>query len=111
MDGCIMVTYKILCSTDLRVEISLQELLKNENIFKSIKSEFAKGSRNLAFSSNADAIVRLETIRKTYSFEVSKDDYADILTLAEEDAKNKKLFKKDCERVELVDMETLPATK
>lgn len=107
MDGTIMVTYKILCDADLNVEISLQELLKNENVIKSIKSEFAKGSRNIAFSSNIDAVLKIETIRKIHTFEVSKDDYADLLALAEEDAKNKKLLKKDCERIELVDIETL----
>jgi len=42
-----------------------------------------------------------------HTFEVSKDDFADLLTLAEEDAKNKKLLKKECERVELVDITTL----
>ena len=35
-----------------------------------------------------------------------KDDYADVLVLAEEDATAKKIFKKDCSMVELVDIET-----
>ena len=107
MDGTIMVTYKILCDTDLNFTISLQELLQNVNVLKSIKSEFAKGSRNIALSSSTDAVLKIETIRKVHTFEVSKDDYADLLALAEEDAKNKKLLKKDCERIELVDIETL----
>ncbi|MFA7611511.1 MAG: hypothetical protein WCY51_08440 [Sulfurimonas sp.] len=107
MDGTIMVTYKILCDTDLNTEISLQELLKNENVLKAIKSAFAKGARNVEFSSNTDTTIKLETIRKVHSFEVSKDDYADLLSLAEEDARNKKLLKKDCQRIELVDIETL----
>ncbi|MCK9454030.1 hypothetical protein [Sulfurimonas sp.] len=107
MDGTIMVTYKILCDTDLNTEISLQELLKNENVLKAIKSAFAKGTRNVEFSSNTEATIKLETIRKVHSFEVSKDDYADLLSLAEEDARNKKLLKKDCQRIELVDIETI----
>ncbi|OIP54823.1 MAG: hypothetical protein AUK54_05500 [Helicobacteraceae bacterium CG2_30_36_10] len=107
MDGTIMVTYKVLCDTDLNIEISLQELLKNENVLKSIKSEFAKGSRNITFSSKTDAVVKIESLKDVHSFEVSKDDFADLLTLAEEDAKNKKLLKKECERIELVDIETL----
>lgn len=106
MDGTIMVTYKVLCDTDLNVEVSLQELLKNKNVLKSIKSEFAKGSRNVTFSSKTDAIVKIESSKDVHTFEVSKDDFADLLTLAEEDAKNKKLFKKGCERIELVDIET-----
>jgi outer membrane lipoprotein-sorting protein len=107
MDGTILVTYKILCNADLDVEVSLKELLENEQVLKSIKSVYAKGLRNVEVSSYPEALIKLETQRNTYTFEVSKDDYADLLSLAEEDAKNKKLLKKDCERVELVDIETL----
>ena len=107
MDGTILVTYKILCNADLNVEVSLKELLENEMILKSIKSVYAKGLRNIEISSQSEAYIKIETQRNTYTFEVSKDDYADLLSLAEEDAKNKKLLKKDCERIELVDIETL----
>ena len=107
MDGTILVTYRILCNSDLNIDVSLQELLSNEQILKSIKSVYAKGFRNIEFSSTTDAIIKIETQRTTYTFEVSKDDYADLLSLAEEDAKDKKLLKKDCERVELVNIETL----
>ena len=107
MDGTIMVTYKILCDTDLNLAVSLQELLTNENVLKSIKSEFAKGLRNIALSSNTDAVLKIETVRKVHTFEVSKNDYADLLALAEEDARSKKLLKKDCERIELIDIETM----
>jgi len=107
MDGTILVTYKILCDADLNIEVSLQELLQNEQILKSVKSVYAKGLRNIEISSHSDALVNIQTQRTTYTFEVSKDDYADLLSLAEEDAKNKKLLKKDCERVELVNIETL----
>ena len=107
MDGTILVTYKILCNADLNVEVSLKELLENELIVKSIKSIYAKGLRNIEISSHSEALIKIETQRSTYTFEVSKDDYADLLSLAEEDAKNKKLLKKDCERIELVDIETL----
>lgn len=107
MDGTILVTYKILCNADLNIELKLEELLKNEQILKSIKSVYAKGLRNIEISSRSEALIKIETQRSIYTFEVSKDDYADLLSLAEEDAKNKKLLKKDCERVELVDIETL----
>lgn len=107
MDGTILVTYKILCNADLNIELKLEEILKNEQILKSIKSVYAKGLRNIEISSVSEALIKIETQRSTYTFEVSKDDYADLLSLAEEDAKNKKLLKKDCERVELVDIETL----
>lgn len=108
MNGTIMVTYKILCNGDLNKEISLEELLLNEKVVKAIKSEFAKGFRNIALLSNTtDASLKIETTKELHSFEVTKNDFADILVLAEEDAATKKLLKKDCERVELVDIETL----
>ena len=101
-----MVTYKILCDADLHLEVSLQKLLQNEQVLKSIKSVYAKGLRNIEVSSKSDALVKLETQRSMHTFEVSKDDFADLLSLAEEDAKNKKLLKKECQRIELVDIET-----
>ena len=108
MDGTIMVTYKILCNTDINKEISIKELLLNEKVSKVIKSEFAKGFRNITLLSNTvEASLRVETIKELHSFEVAKDDFADILVLAEEDATTKKLLKKDCDRVELINIETL----
>jgi len=108
MNGTMRVTYKILCNGDLNREVSLEELLANEKIAKAIKSEFAKGVRNIALlSTDTDASLKIETTKELHSFEVTKDDFADILVLAEEDAATKKLLKKDCERVELVDIETL----
>ena len=108
MNGNIVVTYKILCDSDLNASVLLNELLLNDKVSKAIKSEFAKGLRNIELLTDAnDAKVRVETTKELYTFEVTKDDFADILVLAEEDATTKKLFKKDCERVELVDIETL----
>lgn len=107
MDGTIMVSYKILCKADLNKKINLEALLENEKIAKVIKSEFAKGFRNITLlSSNEEASLKIETIKEIHTFEVSKDDFADLLVLAEEDAANKKLMKKDCDRVELVDIQT-----
>ncbi len=108
MNGTIMVTYKILCKADLNKEIQLKELLASEKIMKLIKSEFAKGHRNIdIISEDANAIIKIETIKELHSFEVDKNDFADILVLAEEDASAKKLIKKDCDRVELIDIETI----
>ena len=108
MNGKMMVTYKILCNSDLNKEISIDELLLNEKVAKVIKSELAKGYRNIVLKSNsADASLIIETTKELHSLEVDKDDFADILVLAEEDATAKKLLKKDCDRVELVDIETL----
>ena len=108
MNGTIMVSYKILCKADLNKSITIEELLLNEKIAKIIKSEYAKGFRNLALLSDSkESFMKIETIKELHTFEVAKDDFADILVLAEEDAANKKLLKKDCDRVELVDIETL----
>ena len=108
MDGNIVVTYKVLCESDLNKSILLSELLLNEKIAKVIKSEFAKGLRNIElFTESGEAICRVESTKELHTFEVSKDDFADILALAEDDAAAKKLFKKDCSRVELVNIETL----
>lgn len=108
MTGNIMVTYKILCKADLNKEIKLQELLASEKILKLIKSEFAKGFRNIdIISEDTHATIKLETIKELHTFEVAKNDFADILVLAEEDASSKKLLKKDCDRIELIDIETI----
>ncbi len=108
MNGNIIVTYKILCDSDLNTEVKLQELLLNEKVSKAIKSEFAKGLRNIELvTASEEATLIVETAKELYTLEVSKDDFADILVLAEEDAIARKLFKKDCSRVELVDIETL----
>lgn len=106
MDGKIMVTYKILCDGDLNEEISLKELFANEKISRAIKSEFAKGHRNISLYAHEDIKISLRTTKELHSVEVSKNDFADLLSLAEEDANNKKLLKKECARVELVDIET-----
>lgn len=106
MDGTIMVTYKILCESDIAQEISISELLENEKIAKAIKSEFAKGYRNITLTSNTDAVIKIETQKELHTVEVSKNDFADLLVLAEEDANNKKLLKKECDRIELVNIET-----
>jgi len=108
LNGSIMVTYKILCKSDLNKTVTLTDLLSNEKVLKVLKSEFAKGFRNVAISSdNKDAKLKLETQKELHQFEVDKNDFADILVLAEEHATKNKLFKKDCERVELIDIETL----
>ncbi len=102
-----MVTYKILCESDLNKIVLLEELFQNEKVAKVIKSEFAKGFRNINLVSEIkEASFLIETQKELYHFEVQKDDFADILVLAEEDAVNNKLFKKGCSRIELVDIET-----
>ena len=108
VNGNIEVTYKVVTQKDLNLSISLEELLKNEKIVKAIKNEFAKGYRNIDIKTDTELSdkFKLETIKEHYSFTVLKDDFADIISLVEEDATNRKLLKKDC-FVELVDIKTL----
>ncbi len=109
MKWTILVTYKILCKADLNKELSLNDLLTNEKIAKIIKSKYAKGFRNLVLNAEPnDSVIKIETQKELHTFEFLQDDFADISDLTEEDALNKKLIKKDCERVELVDIETNP---
>jgi hypothetical protein len=108
MNGKIMVSYKVLCKTDLNTQILLSELLCNERVQKTIKNEYAKGMRNIEVVGDIkECMVHIQTQKEIYSFEVQKDDYADLLVLAEEDALNNKRIKKDCDLVELVDIQTL----
>lgn len=108
MDGKIIVTYKIVCKNDFNLEISLEKLLENEKISKAIKNEFAKGIRNIDLNSkDTNSIIKIETKKELYEFEVNKDDFADLITLAEEDANTRKLMKKECSHIELVNIETI----
>lgn len=108
MNGNIEVTYKVVNDKDLNLSLSLEELLKNEKIVKTIKSEFAKGYRNIDIVTDSELTdkFKIETIKDLHTFSVLKDDFADIVTLAEDDATSKKLLKKEC-FVELVDIKTV----
>lgn len=103
----IKVSYTVMCQNDVSKQISLADLFTNEKIEKAIKSEFAKGIRNLVLSSNEESEIFLKTQKEIFEFTVSKNDFADILELAEEDAKKHKRIKKECDGVELVDILTL----
>ncbi|MEA3372063.1 MAG: hypothetical protein U9Q62_00090 [Campylobacterota bacterium] len=107
MTGSMKITYTVLCDNDLDKSITVKQLLKNEKVTKAIKSAFAPQLRNIELLSLADECLKIATIKKEYTFEISKDDFADALTLAEEDARKRKLFKKGCDRVELIDIVTV----
>ncbi len=107
MEGMIKVCYTIMCKNDVNKELSLADILANEKVEKAIKSEFAKGLRNLILSHKEDAEVFLKTEKEVFEVTVSKNDFADLLELAEEDARKHKRVKKECEGVELVDILTI----
>ena len=108
MDGGMLVSYKVLCEGDFYGSVTMEELLSNEKVIRAIKSEFATGQRNIDISfDKSSTTIEMVTKKDIQTFEVRKDDYADVLVLAEEDATTKKVFKKDCSGIELVDIETL----
>lgn len=108
MDGKIVVTYKIVYKNDFNLELTLNKLLANEKVARAIKNEFAKGVRNLdLFTKDINSKIVIETKKELYELEVNKDDFADLLTLAEEDATTRKLIKKDHSHIELVNIETI----
>jgi len=107
MDGMIKVSYTVMCKNDVSVELSLTQLLSNEKVAKAIKSEFATGLRNLALTAKENSDVYIKTAKEIYELSVSKNDFADLLELAEEDARKNKRFKKECDGVELVNIETI----
>ena len=107
MDGMIQVSYTVMCANDVSNEVSLTEVLGNEKVMKAIKSEFATGLRNLELSHKEATTIYIKTHKEVYAFSASKNDFADLLELAEEDARKNKRLKKECDGVELVDMVTV----
>ena len=106
MEGMLEVSYIVLCENDARITLSLADLLENEKVARAIKSEFAKGLRNVSLASPDTAEVVIQTDKTVRTFRASKNDFADLLELAEEDARRNKRLKKGCEGVELVDITT-----
>lgn len=107
MEGMIRVSYTIMCKNDVSIDITLGQLLQNEKISKAIKSEFASGLRNLVLKAKEESQLSIQTTKEVFIVEVSKNDFADLLELAEEDARKHKRFKKECDGVALVDIVTI----
>ncbi|MCB4743510.1 MAG: hypothetical protein LGB07_03140 [Sulfurovum sp.] len=108
MEGLIEVSYTVMCENDVALEITLKTLLENEKVMRVIKGEFAKGLRNIILNSkDEEAKVYLKTDKTVYTFTANKNDFADLLELAEEDARKHKRLKKECDGVELVDIRTV----
>jgi hypothetical protein len=103
----IKVSYTVMCKNDVSKELSLADIFANEKVEKAIKSEFAKGLRNLVLSHKEETEVFLKTEKEVFEVTVSKNDFADLLELAEEDARKHKRIKKECDGVELVDILTI----
>ena len=107
MEGMIKVSYTVMCKNDVYKEGELNALLENEKVLKVIKSEFAKGLRNIDVFSKENTRLLIKSHKTLFEFTASKNDFADLLELAEEDARNHKRLKKECDGIELVDIETI----
>ena len=107
MKGNMQIKYKMLCDSDVYLEIALADILKNEKVAKIIKSEFAKGLRNISITAEENVKIEIASSKEIYDFEADKKDFADLIELAEEDAKEHKRIKKGCAGVEIIDFTTL----
>ncbi|CAA6802984.1 MAG: Unknown protein [uncultured Sulfurovum sp.] len=108
MQGKLNVTYQLVCENDVHKEVSLKEIMQNEKVIKLLKSEYAKGLRNLDISTdNTNTNIILKSQKELYEFEADKKDFADLIELAEENAKERKLFKKGYQEIALVDFVTI----
>ncbi|WP_309496239.1 hypothetical protein [Sulfurovum sp.] len=103
----IKVSYTVMCKNDVSKEVNIADILANEKVMKAIKSEFATGLRNLSLSMKEENSVYIRTQKEVFEFTTSKNDFADLLELAEEDARKNKRLKKECDGVELVDIITI----
>ncbi|MDQ7085980.1 MAG: hypothetical protein Q9M36_14175 [Sulfurovum sp.] len=103
----IKVSYIVMCKNDINKTISIASLLGNEKVMKAIKSEFATGLRNLSLSQEEESSIFIKTQKEVFEVTVSKNDFADLLEFAEEDARKHKRIKKDCDGIELINILTL----
>jgi len=103
----IEVSYIVLCANDTNKTVSLREAIADEKIERAIKAEFAKGIRNISLHISGEAEILIKTDKEIYTFKASKNDFADLVELAEEDARKNKRIKKGCEGVELVNIVTI----
>lgn len=107
MQGKLKVSYALICDNDFYQEITLQDILANEKVVKLLKSEFSKGLRNIELTAHGEANFILNTEKEIFTFEAEKKDFADLIELAEEDARVNKRFKKGCQAVSIVDFVTV----
>jgi hypothetical protein len=105
--GSVKVFYKVLCDSEKDVSLPLSELLANANIKKAIKSAYSNGRKNIVVSASEDVSVLIEPEREIFELVIAKDDIQDMITLCEDDAKKRNKRKKGCERIEIIDFETL----
>ncbi|WP_345985949.1 hypothetical protein WCX49_02220 [Sulfurimonas sp. HSL-1656] len=107
MTGEMMIKYIVLCDADLEISVTLADLLQNEAVARAIKNAYAKGKRDIEAVVMEPGALTIKNKKALQTVTIPKESFMDALTLAEEDAKAKKLLKKGCDRIEIVDIETI----
>jgi hypothetical protein len=107
MKGNVKVYYKVLCESEKDISLPLSELLANANVKKAIKSAYSNGRKNIVLSYNEDVTVLIEPEREIFELIITKNDVQDMMSLCEDDARKKSKRKKGCDRIEIVDFETI----
>jgi hypothetical protein len=72
-----------------------------------VKGGLDRGRKHLVLTKKEEAGVFGKKKKGVFEVTVSKNDFADLLELAEEDARKHKRIKKECDGVELVDILTI----
>lgn len=107
MEGIMKVVYSVVCDNDFEKVVTAEDLMSDDKIVKAITYAFGGAARNVDIRSLCNEVFVLKPKKEEFEFEIPKDDFADALTLAEEDAKKRRRFKKGCERIMLVDIKTI----
>lgn len=107
MEGTMKVVYSVVCDNDFERVVTADDLMSDDKIVKAITSAFGGAARNINVRSLCKEVFVIKPKKEEFELEIPKDDFADALTLAEEDAKKNRRFKKACERIMLVDIRTI----
>ncbi len=109
MTGALRISYIVLCDNDLNVTLTLADLLGDEKVARAIKNAYAKGKRDIEAVVDEPGHVTVKNKKTVHEVVIPKDSFMDALTLAEEDARTNRRFKKGCERIEIVDLQIAEA--
>jgi len=101
MEGNMTIYFRILTDGGTK-KIKLSEILVNEKVKNTIKTNFAKGMRGAEILDFKDCDVIIGKENKIYEIEIPKKDFQDAMSFVEEYVENKKLNKKQ-EQIEIVD--------
>lgn len=91
MTGIIEVSY-IVEDLSTKKEIPACDIISSELVQKAIIKELGGKRNSKLFLDDVSGKILMSSRSESVTFEIEKNDYADALTLAEEDAKSKKMI-------------------